>query len=34
VNAFLAGWVDGDSAKGRMRVEGRTYGIWVATRKK
>jgi hypothetical protein len=34
VNAFLAGWIDGDSARGRMRVEGRTDGTWVATRKK
>jgi hypothetical protein len=32
VNAFLAGWIDGDSAKGRMRVEGRADGTWVATR--
>jgi len=34
VNAFLAGWIDGDSGKGRMRVEGRSDGIWVAQRKK
>jgi hypothetical protein len=33
VNAFLAGWIDGDSGKGRMRVEGRSDGTWVATRK-
>ncbi len=33
VNAFLAGWIDGDSASGRMRVEGRTDGAWVAKRK-
>jgi hypothetical protein len=33
VNAFLAGWIDGDSAQGRMRVEGRADGTWVATRK-
>jgi hypothetical protein len=33
VNAFLAGWVDGDSGKGRMRVEGRADGAWVAKRK-
>lgn len=32
VNAYLAGWIDGDSAKGRMRVEGRADGAWVATR--
>ena len=34
VTAFLAGWIDGDSGKGRMRVEGRSDGSWVATRKK
>jgi hypothetical protein len=33
VNAFLAGWIDGDSGKGRMRVEGHADGTWVATRK-
>jgi hypothetical protein len=33
VNAFLTGWIDGDSAKGRMRVEGRSDGVWVANRK-
>lgn len=33
VNAFLAGWIDGDSGKGRMRVEGRSDGSWVAKRK-
>jgi hypothetical protein len=33
VNAFLAGWIDGDSGKGRMRVEGRSDGAWVAKRK-
>jgi hypothetical protein len=33
VNAFLAGWIDGDSGKGRMRVEGHSDGTWVATRK-
>jgi hypothetical protein len=33
VNAFLTGWIDGDSGKGRMRVEGRSDGVWVATRK-
>jgi hypothetical protein len=32
VNAFLAGWIDGDSGKGRMRVEGRADGTWQATR--
>jgi hypothetical protein len=33
VNAFLTGWIDGDSGKGRMRVEGRADGAWVAERK-
>ena len=33
VNAFLSGWVDGDSAKGRMRVEGRADGVWAAIRR-
>jgi hypothetical protein len=33
VNAFLMGWIDGDSGKGRMRVEGRSDGAWVAKRK-
>lgn len=33
VNAFLTGWIDGDSGKGRMRVEGRADGAWVAKRK-
>jgi hypothetical protein len=31
--AVLAGWFDGDSAKGRMRVEGRADGQWTAQRK-
>ena len=34
VHAFLAGWIDGDSGKGRMRVEGRSDGGCVANRKK
>jgi hypothetical protein len=34
VHAFLAGWIDGDSGKGRMRIEGRSDGAWAATRKK
>lgn len=34
VTATLAGWVDGDSAKGRMKVEGRADGRWTASRKK
>ncbi len=33
VNALLTGWIDGDSGKGRMRVEGRSDGTWVAKRK-
>jgi hypothetical protein len=33
VNALVAGWIDGDSGKGRMRVEGRSDGAWVAKRK-
>ena len=33
VTAFLAGWIDGDSGKGRMRVEGRSDGAWSAKRK-
>jgi hypothetical protein len=33
VNVFLAGWVDGDSAQGRMRAEARSDGIWTAKRK-
>ncbi|HUK31231.1 MAG TPA: hypothetical protein VLV89_08970 [Candidatus Acidoferrum sp.] len=34
VNAFLSGWIDGDSGKGRMRVEGHADGTWVAKRTK
>ena len=34
VTATLAGWVDGDAAKGRMKVEGRADGRWTAARKK
>jgi hypothetical protein len=34
VIATLAGWIDGDSAKGRMKVEGRADGRWTAVRKK
>ena len=33
VNARLAGWFDGSSGKGRMTVEGRTDGSWMATRR-
>jgi len=32
--ALLAGWIDGDAAKGRMCVEGRAMGQWTAQRKK
>jgi hypothetical protein len=31
--AKLAGWIDGDSAGGRMKVEGKADGRWTATRK-
>jgi hypothetical protein len=31
--AFLDGWIDGDGARGRIRVEGRADGMWSATRK-
>lgn len=31
--ATLAGWIDGDSARGRMKVEGLTGGRWTATRR-
>jgi len=34
VSATLAGWIDGDSATGRMKVEGRADGQWSAVRKK
>jgi hypothetical protein len=34
VAATLTGWIDGDSAKGRMKVEGRADGRWTAVRKK
>jgi hypothetical protein len=33
-DATLAGWIDGDSATGRMKVEGRADGQWSAVRKK
>jgi hypothetical protein len=32
--ATLAGWIDDDSAAGRMKVEGRADGPWSATRQK
>ena len=31
--AYMDGWIDGDAAKGRIRVEGRADGMWTATRK-
>lgn len=31
--AFLDGWIDGDGAKGRIRVDGRADGTWNAERK-
>ena len=34
VTATLAGWIDGDAGKGRMKVEGRADGRWNAVRKK
>jgi hypothetical protein len=34
VNAFMAGWIDGDGGRGRMRVQGRSDGSWVAARRK
>ncbi len=34
MTATLAGWIDGDSATGRMKVEGRADGQWTATRKR
>jgi hypothetical protein len=34
VTAMLAGWIDEDSAQGRMKVEGRADGRWTAIRKK
>jgi hypothetical protein len=33
VRTYLSGWIDGDSAKGRMRVEGRSDGTWAGKRK-
>jgi hypothetical protein len=34
ITAKLAGWIDDDSATGRMKVEGRADGQWTAERKK
>jgi hypothetical protein len=33
VHIYLSGWIDGDTAKGRMRVEGRSDGSWVGRRR-
>jgi hypothetical protein len=33
VNVFLAGWVDGNAAQGRMRAEARSDCTWTAERK-
>lgn len=33
VTASLAGWIDGKSGNGRMRVDHRSDGVWTATRK-
>jgi hypothetical protein len=33
VRATLAGWIDGDAAKGRGKVEARADGVWTATKK-
>jgi len=32
VTAHMAGWIDGDSAQGRMLVEGESDGPWTATK--
>ena len=32
LTANLASWIDGDSAKGRIRVQGHSDGGWAATR--
>ena len=31
--AFMDGWIDGDAAKGRIRVDGRADGMWTGERK-
>jgi hypothetical protein len=33
MTATLAGWIDGDAASGRMKVEARADGQWTAVRK-
>lgn len=34
MTATFVGWIDGDAASGRMKIEGRADGQWMATRKK
>jgi len=34
ISTTLAGWIDGDAAGGRMKVEGRADGQWTAVREK
>jgi hypothetical protein len=34
VETFLAGWLEGDSGKGRIRVQGAAEGVWVSSRKR
>jgi hypothetical protein len=31
--AYMDGWIDGDGARGRERIEGRADGMWTAERK-
>jgi len=33
VTASLAGWIDGNTGKGRMRIDAHSDGQWAATRK-
>ena len=33
VNVVLSGWIDEDSGRGRMRIDGRSDGTWTATKK-
>ena len=34
VATFLAGWLEGDAGKGRVKIEGATEGVWVSNRKR
>jgi hypothetical protein len=34
VDAAVAGWLEGDAGRGRLRVEGKTEGAWTAERKR